>query len=158
MEILIIVVVMLIGLILLLAEVYLFSGASIAGIGAMCCLVFANIYTYINMGGTACLITFIATLISGAGILLWVLRSKSLDKVALNENIESTVHNEAIDNIHLGDTGITVTRLTLIGNATINGHIVEVKSLCGFIDEKTPIIVKAFDKDLIMVEPIENKN
>lgn len=35
-----------------------------------------------------------------------------------------------------GDKGISVTRLTLIGNADFNGHIIEVQSADGFINEK----------------------
>lgn len=154
MDILLIAVTLIVGLILLVAEVYLFPGITLAGICATGCLIFANVYAYIYLGGQACLITFILTLIGSASILLWVFRSKSLDKTALKKEIDSTLYNKALDDIHPGDKGITMTRLALIGNAQINGHIIEVKSLSGLIDENTEIIVERIDEGIILVSPI----
>ena len=48
--------------------------------------------------------------------------------------------------------GITTTRLAQIGYAEINGNIVEVKSIDGFLNEKTPIIVSRITDGTIMVE------
>lgn len=156
MDILIIAVTLLIGLILLVAEVYLFPGISLAGLCATGCLIFANTYAYIYLGGQACLVTFIITLVGSGGILLWVFRSKALERVALKTEISSTLHNRVIDKIRPGDHGVAVTRLALIGNAKINGHIVEVKSQDGFIDEKTPIVVERVTKDAILVSPVQD--
>ena len=52
----------------------------------------------------------------------------------------------------VGDTGISTTRLAQIGYAEINGNIVEVKSIDGFLNEKTPIIVSRITDGTIMVE------
>jgi hypothetical protein len=51
----------------------------------------------------------------------------------------------------VGDKGHAVTRLALIGNADINGHILEVRSADGFIDEKTPIVVERIKDGCILV-------
>lgn len=155
MDILIIAVTLLVGLVLLVAEVYLFPGISLAGICATGCLIFANAYAYIYLGGQACLITFLITLVGSGGILLWVFRSKALERAALKADISGTVYNNALDAIHPGDRGVAVTRLALIGNAEINGHLVEVKSLEGFIDEKTPIVVERVVEGLVLVSPAE---
>jgi len=40
----------------------------------------------------------------------------------------------------------------LIGMADINGHHVEVRSIDGYIDEKTPIIVTRIENGTILVE------
>ena len=47
---------------------------------------------------------------------------------------------------------ISTTRLAQIGYAEINGNIVEVKSIDGFLNEKTPIIVSRITDGTIMVE------
>ena len=153
MELVIIAVLLVVGLILLVAEGYLFPGISLAGICSTACLIFANVYAYLHLGGMACLVTFLITLVSCGGILLWVFRSKALERAALKEDIDSTVHNTAVDSIRPGDKGIAITRLALIGNAEINGHIVEVKSLDGFIDEKTPIVVQRVLESTVWVLP-----
>ena len=80
------------------------------------------------------------------------MRSKTLDKIALKKNITSKVDRSAEDKVKIGDTGITTTRLALIGYAEINGDIVEVKSTDGFMDAKTPVIVNRITNGTILVE------
>ena len=62
------------------------------------------------------------------------------------------VRSSAEEKVKIGDTGITTTRLALIGYAEINGDIVEVKSTDGFLNEKTPIIVNRITDGVILVE------
>ena len=62
------------------------------------------------------------------------------------------VDRSAEDSVKAGDTGISTTRLAQIGYAEINGKIVEVKSMDGFLNEKTPIIVNRITDGTIMVE------
>ena len=56
------------------------------------------------------------------------------------------------EKVKIGHTGVTTTRLALIGYAEINGDIVEVKSTDGFLNEKTPIIVNRITDGVILVE------
>lgn len=46
---------------------------------------------------------------------------------------------------------MSLTRLTLIGNAEINGHIIEVQSADGFIEERTPIQVTRINNGTVYV-------
>jgi len=85
-------------------------------------------------------------------VVAWFMRSKSLERLALNKNIDSTVGTAARLEVKVGDTGKAITRLALIGNAEINGNIVEVKSADGFINEKTPIRVVRLLEGVILVE------
>ena len=71
-------------------------------------------------------------------------------------NITSKVDRTAEEKIKVGDTGIAITRLALIGNADIEGHIVEVKSMDGFLNEKTPVVVSRIADGIIMVEKKKN--
>ena len=57
--------------------------------------------------------------------------------------------------VKTGDTGIALTRLALIGNAEINGEIVEVKSSGDFIREKTSIVVERIADGIIIVDKKE---
>ena len=70
----------------------------------------------------------------------------------MKKNITSKVDRSAEEKVKIGDTGITTTRLALIGYAEINGDIVEVKSTDGFLNEKTPIIVNRITDGVILVE------
>ena len=149
MDLLLIAALLLVGLILLVAEVYLFSGLS---------FIAANVYAYIHLGGEACLLTFLITLITGGGVLLWVFRSKALERRALTKDIDSTVGDDRHYDVHPGDHGIAVTRLALIGNAEINGQVMEVRSVGGFIDERTPITVERIADGVILVSPTSDQS
>ena len=118
------------------------------GINAMVSL--SDAFAY--LGTTAGFITLGVSAIACIGSLILFMRSKTLDKVALKKNITSKVDRTAADQVKVGDTGVAITRLALIGNAEIDGNIVEVKSMDGFLNEKTPIIVNRITDGVIMVE------
>ena len=127
MDILIIIVLIVAAVILFLVELFVIPGISIAGILAGACMIYANYYAFAYLGTTAGFITLGVSAIACIGSLILFMRSKTLDKVA-------------------------ITRLALIGNAEIDGNIVEVKSMDGFLNEKTPIIVNRITDGVIMVE------
>ncbi len=152
MDIVIVSLLILAGIILLFVEVFLLPGISIAGFGAVACLLSACYLAFINLGTTGGFITLLFSCVACVVLFIWFMRSKTLDRLSLKKDIDSNVSNQAVRNIQIGDTGISITRLALIGNAEINGHIVEVKSADGFLDEKTPVVVKRIDNGIIIVE------
>jgi len=152
MDILIIIALIVAGIIMFLVEVFVIPGISIAGVAAFVCLVYANYYAFTNIGTTAGFITLLTTAIACTTVLIWFMKSKTLDKIALKKEISSKVDNSAELSIKVGDTGFAATRLALIGIAEINGSTVEVKSIDGFIDEKTPIVVARIQEGTILVQ------
>ena len=152
MNILIIVVLVIAAVILFLVELFIIPGISITGILAGGCIIYANYYAFAYMGPVAGFITLAVSVIACIGSLVWFMRSKTLDKIALKKNITSKVDRSAENKVKIGDTGITTTRLALIGYAEINGDIVEVKSTDGFMNEKTPVIVNRITDGIILVE------
>lgn len=154
MDILIITVLIIAAVILFLVELFIVPGISIAGILAGGCILYANYYAFVHLGTMAGFITLAISAIACIGSLVWFMRSKTLDKIALKKNITSKVDRSAKEKVKTGDTGITTTRLALIGYAEINGDIVEVKSTDGFLNEKTPIVVSRITDRVILVEKV----
>lgn len=152
MSILIIILLIIAGLLFFIVEVFLIPGISIAGIVSAVCLLYANYYAFAYLGVTEGLITLLASGIGCVIITVWFMRSKMLDRLALKKDITSKVINKAVKNIRVGDTGISITRLALIGNADFDGNIVEVKSADGFLNEKVPLIVERIDEGIIIVK------
>ena len=153
MEILIIASLLIAGIILLLLEVFLFPGISLAGIGATVCLVYANVRAFNELGTWPGVITLAISIISSILVFVWFMRSKSLDRLALKKDIDSSVKQPEAATIQVGDTGIALTRLAQIGNAQFGDHIVEVRTTGDFIDAKTPIIVERITDGIILVSP-----
>lgn len=142
------------AVILFLVELFVTPGISVAGFLAGGCIIFANYYAFAHMGTTAGAITLIISALACTGSLIWFMRSKTLDKIAL-KNITSKVDRSAEEKVKVGDVGVTTTRLALIGYAEINGDIVEVKSSDGFMNEKTPIIVDRIANGVLLVERLK---
>ena len=118
----------------LLVELFVIPGISLAGISALVCIIYANYYAFANLGTGAGFITLIISGIACIGSLVWFMRSKTLDKLALKKDITSKIDRSAAEKVKVGDTGITITRLAQIGNAgnqwqyhrgQVNGRITE---------------------------------
>ena len=156
MYILIIAALVIAAVILFLVELFIIPGISIAGFLSGGCVVFANYYAFARMGTTAGFITLAISVVACVGSLIGFMRSKTLDKLALKKDITSQIDRSAEKKVKVGDTGVTTTRLALIGYAEINGDIVEVKSIDGFLNEKTPIVVNRITDGVLMVEKLKN--
>lgn len=156
MDILIITVLIIAAVILFLVELFVIPGISVAGISALACIVYANYHAFEYLGMTGGLITLAISAVACIGSLVWFMRSKMLDRIALQKDIDSTIDRSAEKNVKVGDKGMCITRLAQIGYADIDGNIVEVKSADGFLNEKTPIIVSRIADGVIMVEKQKN--
>lgn len=151
MEILIIIILIVVGLTLFGAEIFLLPGFGIAGILSAVSLLYAVYYAFATLAMSGGFITLFVTLLGIIGIIIWFMRSKTMDRLSLKKELDYTPDPLKDISIHIGDKGIARTRLTLIGNAEINGHILEVQSSDGFIDEKTPIEICRIDRGTIYV-------
>jgi membrane-bound ClpP family serine protease len=129
------------GIVLMLIELFLIPGISVAGAASLCCFLYAIYKAFVELGTLGGVITLIVTLVACCLALNRFMRSKTLDRLALKKNIDSTVDKSNAEGVAVGDRGIAITRLAQIGTAEIKGSLMEVKSEDGFIDEKTPIVV-----------------
>lgn len=130
------------GIIFLLIEIFLLPGFGIAGIGGIVLLIGSIFYAYSYIGATAGTITLFATIILLGGTFFWLIKSKSLRKIALTTDITETVDNSDLKQINKGDVGIAISRLNPIGKVMINEVMVEGKSFDGeMIDEESEIVV-----------------
>ena len=152
MDVLIIIVLIIAAVILFLVELFVIPGISVAGFAALGCIIYANYYAFANLGTGAGFITLVVSGVACIGSLVWFMRSKTLDKIALKKDITSKIDKSAAEKVKVGDTGITITRLAQIGNAEINGNIIEVKTLEGLLNEKTLVIVTRITDGIIYVE------
>lgn len=156
MDILIITILIIAAVILFLVELFVIPGISLAGISALACILYANYYAFVHLGPTGGFITLLISGIACIGSLIWFMRSKTLDKIALKKNITSRIDRHEADKVKVGDIGVTTTRLAQIGYAEINGNIIEVKSTDGLVNEKTPIIVNRITDGVILVEKLKH--
>ncbi len=155
MEYVITALIVLVATLLLVVEVMLIPGFGFTGILGVAAMIGAVAYSFFVIGSLAGWVTLLVTIAICVALFVWALYGKSLDKVALKKKIESTVKEDELTQFSVGDKGVSRTRLALIGEAEINGLIVEVKSESGLIDEGRPIEVVRISGDTVFVRNIE---
>lgn len=155
MDIAITVVIMLLAVLLMVVEVALIPGFGFAGVLGILLLLASVLYSFFTLGYLAGWITVIVAVVVCVSLFLWALYGKSLDRLALKKKIDSTVKENEVKNLKVGDKGVAKTRLALIGEAYFGGEIHEVKSETGFINENEEIEIVRISGDAIFVERIK---
>ena len=154
MDIVIIASLIIAGLILFIIEVFLLPGISIAGFVSAGCLLYANYYAFDTLGTVPGCITLAISVIGVVAITIWFMRSKTVDKLSLKKTIDYRPEPLKGLDLKVGDQGIALTRLALIGNAEFSGRIIEVRSSGEFIDQKSKIRVERILDGVVLVEKV----
>lgn len=154
MDILIIIALIAIGLVLILVEVFLLPGVTIAALGAVILFASAIYYAFENIGYSAGLITVAASFLVIIGGVLLFMRTKMLKRMALDAQITSNAPTEIPQTTKVGDRGVSVTRLNPIGRVQIGDNQMEARAKEGFLDEDVEIEVIKVETTIITVKKI----
>jgi len=151
MDILIVIVLCLIGIILILVEIFLIPGLTITAIGGAAFSIGGIFYAFRNLGATAGIITLLLVIAIIGAAFVYLIKSKALDNIALKTNLKSTIAGKELPDISEGDTGISISRLNPMGKVRVNNITMEAKTLGGFIDENTAVkVIKVSPSQLIV--------
>jgi membrane-bound ClpP family serine protease len=141
MDIAIVIVLCLIGIVLILLEIFLIPGITFAALAGGLFYAGAIYYAYSHLGASGGTITLISSLVVFGIVFVWLIKSKALESIALKTNIQSTVAGDDSLKIKEGDEGISISRLNPMGKVRVNEVTMEAKTLGEFIDEETEIVV-----------------
>ncbi len=157
-NLIIVTLVILLGIIFLLAEIFLLPGLTVSGIAGFIFLVGGITYAYMYMGVLAGNIALLISVFLLLGSFLYFIKSKSLRRISLTTNIDAKVDTSDLKKINVGDVGITQSRLNPIGKVYINNLTVEAKSIDGeMIDEDTEVVVNKVEWVNILVSRKDNQ-
>ena len=143
----------LLGLVLIFAEILLIPGIGVAGILGLLPIGGSCFYAFHQMGTTVGVIVTVANAALLVALTIWVLRAKTWKKLTL----ETTVDGKAVaadEAILVGERGVTVTRLAPMGMVRFGGESVEVKALEGMIDPGVDVEVVMIEDKKIYVQPV----
>ena len=151
-DLIIVALVILLGIIFLLLEIFLLPGMTVSGIAGFIFLVGGIAYAYMYMGPLAGNLSLAISGLLLAGSFIYFIKSKSLRRISLTTNIDSKVDTSDLLKINIGDVGVTQSRLNPIGKVLINNLIVEAKSINGeMIDEDIEVVVNKVEWSNILV-------
>ncbi len=147
------------GILLILVELLLLPGIAVAGIFGVGALGYACYLGFTHYGYVGGVIILLITLILVTLFVIYSLRSKTWRKAQLNTNITSKVDTQPADKgIQKGMMGISTTRLNPVGMARFGDKNVEVKSIDGFIDQQTELVVAYLENEKILVKRYDKDN
>lgn len=146
----------LIGIALLVVEIVILPGTTVAGISGTVLIIAGVVMMYNGYGATQGHYTLFGSALLLGAVFVYALRSKTWKKLSLQTRIEGKVNVIDEQKIHVGDKGISVTRLAPMGMAKINDVILEVRSDEGLMDEGVSIEVVRMVDQKIIVKAINN--
>ncbi|MBR5836476.1 MAG: serine protease [Bacteroidales bacterium] len=144
----------LVGLVLIFAEILLVPGVGIAGVLGLLSLGGSCFYAFNQLGTTAGVIVTSVNAVLIVSLTIWVLRAKTWKRLTLETNIDAKAVESGSDILAVGDCGTTVTRLAPMGSVKFGEHVVEVKALEGMIDPGVEVKVVLIEDKKIYVNNI----
>ncbi len=142
------------GVLLLLVEIALIPGFGLTGIMGVASFLASIIYAFVIMGPFAGWVTLLSVLVLLALLVLWAVRGKPFKKLALKANIDSTLKVPEAAAVAVGDEGVAVTRLALVGEVDFGNVRLDVVSDDGLIDEGTAVRVSRIKESAVFVKKI----
>lgn len=149
----VIIALILIGIFLLVVEMVLLPGITVAGIGALGCCGYAVYLAFHDYGNEGGFIALGAVLVLSVAAAFICLRARTWRRFTLNENIDGKsqeIPDE--EKIKVGDKGVALSRLAPMGKVLINGVTYEAKSIDAYVDQKEEVEVIGIENFNVVVK------
>ena len=146
----------LVGLVLIFAEILLIPGVGIAGILGLLSMGGSCFYAFSQLGPVAGAIVTAVNALLITALTVWVLRAKTWKRFTLNTNLDSkAVSSDGV--LSVGERGKTVTRLAPMGMVRFDDDSVEVKALEGMIDPGVDVEIVMIEDNKVYVRPVREE-
>lgn len=145
---------LLFGISLIVAEIFLIPGVGFAGLFGLVSLAASVYLAYAYISPLAGHIALCASLLCFVVAIYAFLRGKTLDKMALKTDIDGKVDLASKVDAHVGDVVTTASRLAPMGKVQIGTAELEAKSEGGFVDPNTPVCIVKIEGNIVIVKPI----
>ena len=142
----------LVGLVLMFAEILLVPGVGVAGILGLISMGGSCFCAFHQYGNTVGAIVTAVNVLLLIALIIWVLRAKTWKRMTLETNIDSKAVSSDPAVLAVGDCGRTLTRLAPMGNARFGMASIEVTALDGMISAGTQVEVVMMDGQKIYVK------
>ena len=141
-----------IGLVLIFAEILVIPGFGVAGVLGFLSIGGSCFYAFHEFGAT------VGAIVTGVNVFVlvlltvYVLRAKTWKRMSLETSIDSKAVETSV--LAVGDRGKTLTRLAPMGSARFGDFVVEVKAVEGMLDPNIEVEVVLIEDNRIYVKPL----
>jgi membrane-bound ClpP family serine protease len=149
-----IILLLIIGILIIMAEIFLVPGTTFVGIIGLILVIVAVVGSFGSLGMSGGWIVSGITLAIIGGLFYLGIKSNTWQRFAVKSSIDGKVEGDAKSH-QIGDQGILLTRCAPIGKAEFtNGMIEEVYSLGDYIEAHTKIEIVQIQDQRIIVKPL----
>jgi membrane-bound ClpP family serine protease len=153
----IILVILFIGLVLVILEVFFIPGATFVGLLGVIFTVVGIVITYRVLGSQTGTIVLVSTGVVKLAILYYSFHIKAWKKFSLNSSMKSRVNEGMMNGLQIGAMGKAVSTLRPFGKAQFNEGQFEVKTTGPYLDNGTEVRITSIVLNQIIVEPTNLK-
>ena len=143
---------LIIGLILVIAEILFVPGTTIVGIIGVLVTAVGIYYAFVTFEKQVAGMVLVAALVLNFGALLYGFRTGAWKKFALKSAIKSRAFDDRLKGLVVGMQGIAVSDVKPFGKAEIGEGIYEVKSESGFISVGTTVFITKLENNTIIIK------
>jgi len=140
------------GLLFLLLEVMVIPGTTVVGVAGFALIAFSVWESYHTFGTPIGHFVLLGTIFFTILTIYLSLKSKTWNKIMLKTEVDGRVNEIDTNNIKVGDSGVSVSRLAPSGKALFNNEYYEVHTNGEFIDQETNILVTHFLDNKLFVK------
>jgi len=151
-----IIILMVLGMLLIMAELFFLMGGSIAiGLAGLAILGVGVYQIFMIHGMMAGCIALLGSTIGGVGMTLAAFRMMSTRDIGLREQIDGRVNEVDHTLVQVDDVGLAYGDLKLGGQIKVMGEIMDAESEDGFIAKGTKVIVTKVTSNKVFVKKLE---
>lgn len=154
MNFLIIIFLIILGIVLLLIEVTILPGITVAGVGSFLVLVYSVYLAFTTYGSLVGFLTLAFVLIVSPLLVYYFFKGKAGKSMVLNTVITGVANEINPEKVKIGDIGVTIGRLAPMGKIKVNDEVVEVRSTGTFVNPGENVRIISIEKSLVTVEPL----
>ncbi|MDR2912745.1 MAG: serine protease [Alistipes sp.] len=144
-----------VGGLMLIAELVLMPGITVAAIGALGCYGGAAYMAYTRHGVVGLLVVVAAVIVLTVAATWFSLRARTWQRFALGDKIESRSQEAPERKVKVGARGVALGRLAPMGTVVVDGVGYEAKTTGEFVDQHTEVEVVGFENFNIVVKAIK---
>ena len=150
-----IIILVLLGVFFLVAELIFLPGVTLGAILAAASYGAAIYFAFVRLGVIGGVLTIVVVVAASLVAVVMSLRAKTWQRLALNDKVEGTSMDSPAQALKVGDKGVTVSRLSPMGQVNIGGKVYEAKSIDAYIDQRCEVEVVDFENFNVVVKKSE---
>jgi membrane-bound ClpP family serine protease len=142
------------GLGFIIAEIIFVPGTTLLGVIGIVFTIAGIVISYLSFGAGIGTLVLTISLLVGLSVLIYSFKSGVWEKFALKTSINSKFNEGSMDDIQVGEEGITISALRPVGKADFRDKIFEVTTLGNFLPSGTKVRIVSIKNNKIFIEPI----